>query len=94
MLAAFQLFIVQPWLIALPALVFLALWWWSRSRFALAAAILWALYGVWEWSIHAGLACDGECDIRVDLLAIAPVLLLVSVAAIVRAIQKLRRHTR
>lgn len=94
MLAPFQLFIVQPWLIAIPAVAFLALWGWSLSRFSIAAAILWGAYGVWEWSIQAGLACDGECDVRVDLLAIAPVLLLVSAAAIVRAIQKRRRRAR
>lgn len=92
MLAPFQLFNVQPWLVALPSLAFFALWWWSRTRFALAAAVLWALYGVWEWSIAAGYACDGECDIRVDLLAIAPVLLLVSVAALIRSVQKRRRR--
>lgn len=91
MLAPFNLFIVQPWLALLPALVFAGLWLWSRSRTALAAAVLWALYGAWEWSIHAGYACDGGCDIRVDLLLIAPLLLLVSAAGVVRAIVDRRR---
>lgn len=92
MLAPFQLFIIQPWLIVIPMLAFLALWGWSRSRFVLGAAILWVLYGAWEWSINAGYTCNGDCDIRVDLLAIAPVLLLISAAAIVRAFQTQRRR--
>lgn len=91
MLAPFNLFIVQPWLALLPALAFLGLWLWTRSRTALAAVVLWALYTAWEWSIQAGYACEGDCDIRVDLLLIAPVLLIVSVAALVRSIGRRRR---
>ena len=72
MFALFTGFIDQPWLAAAPALGFLGLWMLTRLRSALTAAVLWGLYGAWEYAIWAGHACSGDCNIRVDLLLIVP----------------------
>lgn len=50
---------------------------WRRSgrTGVLAWALLWAAYAVYESLVHARVLCSGECNIRVDLLLIYPVLL-------------------
>lgn len=47
----------------------------------IAAAILWLLYGVYEILIGSGVLCDANCNIRVDLLLIWPVLLVTTLLA-------------
>ena len=46
------------------------------------AAILWVLYAAYETAMHFRLLCSGECNIRVDLLVIFPMLWIVSIAGI------------
>ena len=80
-------FIVLPLLAV--ALGLLAMWCMTLSRkiiFSVAGG-LWLLYGVYESLMYARILCSGECNIRVDLLLIYPILLIVSVAAGVRAVK-------
>jgi hypothetical protein len=52
----------------------------------LAAAASWAVYAVYETAIAMRFLCSGDCDIRIDLLAIYPALLaLTFIAAIAGA---------
>lgn len=46
------------------------------------AAAIWLLYGLYETGIRLRLLCSGECDIRIDLLVIYPLLAAVSVIAL------------
>ncbi len=91
MFALFTGFIDQPWLAAAPALGFLGLWMLTRLRSALTAAVLWGLYGAWEYAIWAGHACSGDCNIRVDLLLIVPGLLVATAIALIMAVRWGRR---
>jgi hypothetical protein len=50
----------------------------------LAAAVAWALYAGWEWLVQAR---TPEANIRVDLLAIWPVLAIFSVWALFRSLR-------
>lgn len=52
----------------------------ARRRVAVVAGIAWALYGAYEFGMQQRWLCSGECNIRVDLLLIYP-LLLVGLAA-------------
>jgi hypothetical protein len=70
----------------IPLAIFLALFVWSRSRLALVAAFLWALYVPYELAMKHRILCSGECNIRVDLLAIYPALILMPVLAAVTAV--------
>lgn len=74
--------IAMPWAAFIVAAVMLALWRHSGAWIVLATAVLWGLYGVYEGLIQFGVICSGECNIRVDLLLIYPLLLLTSVIAI------------
>lgn len=72
----------QPWLALIPAALLAALYWVSHRKLALAAAACWFCYLPYEWGMKLRILCSGECNIRVDLLLIYPLLLLVSLAAI------------
>jgi hypothetical protein len=43
--------------------------------------VVWGLYAAYETGMHQRWLCTGECNIRVDLLLIYPILLIVSGAA-------------
>src|SRR4051812_27998251 len=88
------IFIARPWVALLPAVLFAALWWISRSRMAAAAAVAWLLYVGWEYTIKLHWTCSGDCDIRVDLLLLYPALGLLSVLAAAFGIASLVRRMR
>ena len=78
-----SLFVVTPWLALLPALAFAAAAWWRGGRAGWVAAGVWALYAAYEMGMRRRWFCTGECNIRVDLLLLHPLLLLGSLAAVV-----------
>ena len=56
----------------------------TRSRLVLVTGALWILYGIYEYLMQIRVLCSGECNIRVDLLLIYPILLVYTIASIVR----------
>ena len=74
--------IAQPMLVLVPAGLLTILYFLSRQRVLLVAVASWFCYLPYEWGMKLRILCSGECNIRVDLLLIYPVLLLVSLAAI------------
>lgn len=85
-------FISQPWFALIPAAVFLLLYRLSRHKLAAAAAVAWLLYALYEYCMHRRWLCTGECDIRIDLLLLYPLLLVMSAAAAVAAIVAISRR--
>jgi hypothetical protein len=81
------LFIQWPWLALVPAALLFALWRRSDRRVAAIAALAWAIYAPYEFAMKARWLCSGECDIRVDLLLLYPLLLVLTVTAIIAAIR-------
>jgi hypothetical protein len=79
--------IAYPLLALLVGLAFAGLWWWRGHRAAAIAALAWGGYGVYEMLMKARVLCSGECNIRVDLLLIYPLLLAVSVAALYKSLR-------
>lgn len=48
----------------------------SRTRRGLAVVVMaWAAYAVYEYLMYRRVLCSSECNIRVDLLLIYPLLL-------------------
>jgi hypothetical protein len=78
----------HPWSALLVAGGCVALWWWSRSKVAFAAAIAWAGYAGYEYLMFARILCTGDCNIRVDILFVYPLLLLVSILAVAAGLWK------
>lgn len=71
--------------------MFVALWLFARAPGALVAGIAWLLYAPYEFLMYTRVLCSGECNIRVDLLLLWPVLLGISLAVPIRfLIRRLR----
>lgn len=74
--------ILQPWLASLPALGLFILFGLTRDAVARVAAWMWTVYALYELGMKYRILCSGECNIRIDLLVVYPLLLVVSVLAL------------
>ncbi len=72
------IFIKYPFLAAIIGLLLLGL---GRRRIVVVVGVIWLLYAAYETSMQQRWLCSGECNIRVDLLLIYPLLLVASGAA-------------
>jgi hypothetical protein len=91
LLSAMAFFIEYPLVAAVIGVLLLWLGRATRRRTAVAIGMLWLLYAVYEIGMHERWLCSGECNIRIDLLAIYPVLLLGSLAAAISLLRGPRR---
>lgn len=80
-----------PFLALVPGLVFLVLGLRTGSRVARAVGVVWCLYCLYEYGMKARVLCSGECNIRVDLVLLYPILIGWSLAAIVSVVRRRRR---
>jgi hypothetical protein len=88
----FAVFIHSPPAALIPAAAFGAGYAWNRRATTLVAAIAWTLYALWESLIYARVICRGDCNIRVDLLFLYPVLWIVSIAGVIGLLMGRRRR--
>jgi hypothetical protein len=79
-----------PSLALVPAVLFGALYSTHRRRPLLIAALAWLAYVPYEYGMKLRILCSGECNIRVDLLLLYPILAILSIAAVVSAIRARR----
>jgi hypothetical protein len=79
------LFIAFPWLALVPALTFALLGYRSRRVLPWVVAVVWLLYTAYETAMARRILCSGECNIRVNLLLLYPVLAAFSIAAAITA---------
>jgi hypothetical protein len=79
---AMAVLIEYPLLALAPAAVFAALFALSKSRIAIAVGLLWFAYFPYEYAMKLRILCSGECNIRIDLLALYPILILASLAGV------------
>ncbi len=91
-LAVFAVFVVFPPGAAIVGLLFFCGFIRQRRYSALAAALLWWTYAVYESLMYLRILCTGECNIRVDLLLIYPLLLLASLVSVILMILQRRTH--
>jgi hypothetical protein len=84
-------FIEHPILAAVIGIVLLGLGRSARRRAAVAIGVVWLLYALYETGMQRRWLCSGECDIRIDLLVIYPVLL---VSLVVAGASLVRRPSR
>ena len=82
-----SLLIEHPALAALVGALFFVAYRASRQRVVGAAALAWLAYGGYEGAMQRRWLCSGECNIRVDLLMIYPVLLVLSVLALTQLVR-------
>lgn len=76
---------LAPSIVALVlGVMFTLLWLSTRLPGALLAGVAWVLYAAYEFLLYKRVLCSGECNIRVDLLLLWPLLLGVSLAVPIR----------
>ena len=76
-----SLFVEYPILAAALGGICLVLYVVSRRPSSAVAAVAWLAYAAYETAMRLRWLCTGECNIRVDLLLIYPVLLMISAVA-------------
>ena len=76
----FTLFIRFPFLAMIPAISFGAIYLRSGKKTLGVISGIWLLYCVWEALLHWRILCTGECNIRIDLLFLAPILWIATLA--------------
>jgi hypothetical protein len=76
-------FIIAPYLALIPSIIFFYFYFKSKRWVVLIAGILWIVYSVYETGMMLRMLCTGECNIRIDLLLIYPLLIFVSISALV-----------
>ena len=81
LLSTMAIFIEYPMLAAVIGVALLGLGRRTGHRTAVGVGIVWLLYAVYETGMQRRWLCSGECNIRIDLLVIYPVLVLGVVAA-------------
>ena len=68
---------------ALAGALLLSLLWLRYRRPTIGgAALLWVLYAGYEYLVAIRVLCSGDCNIRVDLLLLFPMLLIAAVGAV------------
>lgn len=73
-----------PLLAVLFGLLIVACFKLAHSHLLLATGSMWIGYGIYEYLMQIRVLCSGECNIRVDLLLIYPILLTLTLASLVR----------
>jgi hypothetical protein len=81
-MGAMSILIEYPLIAVIPALAFAGLYRLTRRPFVIVVALAWMLYGIYEYAMQERILCSGECNIRIDLLAIYPVLAVASLVAL------------
>jgi hypothetical protein len=81
------IFIQYPWLAAAIGVLLLGLGRGRRRPTAMVVGVIWLLYAAYETGMRLRWLCTGECNIRVDLLLIYPLLLALTVVGIVSVIR-------
>lgn len=71
-----------PVLALLPAALLAAFFIRCRRTIVLVAALTWFIYFLYELAMKLRLLCSGDCNIRIDLLVIYPILAGITVTAV------------
>jgi len=93
MWSVFNIFVQAPYLIAIPLAIVAWLRWRRATMITNIALGLWGLYLIWEFSIWFGFGCDPDCDIRVDLIVLAPLLIAVTLLAAWSAFRPVKENS-
>jgi hypothetical protein len=87
---AMAILIEYPVLAGVIGLLLVGLGRWAGRRIVLGVGLIWLLYAVYETGMQQRWLCSGECNIRVDLLLIYPLLLVAFAVAVVSLLRAVR----
>jgi hypothetical protein len=75
------IFIAYPWLAAAVGVLFVGIGRWTNRAAVVGVGVAWLVYAAYETGMQQRWLCTGECNIRVDLLLIYPILVVASTIA-------------
>jgi len=78
---ALGIFIIFPLGAALIGIIYLRMSYKLKAIFSFITGLLWVAYSIYEYLMYVRILCTGECNIRVDLLVIYPLLIVASLLA-------------
>ena len=84
------IFVIFPFGAALIGALYVRLFLKRKTITSAIAGVLWIVYAIYEDLMYSRVLCTGECNIRLDLLLILPVLLAFSLLATMRYYRKPR----
>jgi hypothetical protein len=84
------IFMQHPWLAAIIGILLVGLGRSRGRRTAIVVGVTWLLYAAYETAMQLRWLCSGECNIRVDLLLMYPLLLAATVVGIVSLLRARR----
>ena len=73
----------KPWVALIFAMTFFILYATTQKRFVLIVGFFWLAYCIYEYGIKFRVLCSGECNIRIELLLVYPLLVLLSLVGLV-----------
>jgi hypothetical protein len=79
--SALGVFVGYPWLAAVIGLALVVQGRRARRSGVVAVGVMWGVYAAYETGMQQRWLCTGECNIRVDLVLIFPILLISSAIA-------------
>ena len=88
------IFVAYPLGAVLVGAIFLVLYRHAARRRLLVTGVVWILYAAYEYGMKQRILCSGECNIRVDLLLLYPLLFLLSTLALISYTLFLRNRYR
>jgi len=83
-------FIQWPLAALAPAAILGAAFFFNPRKLIGITALLWLGYAIYESLMKARVLCSGECNIRVDLLLISPLLWILTIVAVVQFFRRKR----
>lgn len=82
-------YISSPIVALIPAILFGLIFFKIRGKLIGVTAILWLLYSIYETLMFLRITCSGDCNIRVDLLLIYPLLIIFTAGALSQIREKI-----
>ncbi len=75
---AIGLLIIFPLGATIIGAIYLRMYFKVKAKLSLVTGVLWVMYSIYEYLMYTRVLCTGECNIRIDLLLIYPMLLALS----------------
>ena len=89
-LGIMAIFTQYPWMAAVVGVLLIGLGRARARRTAMVVGVIWLLYAAYETAMRLRWLCSGECNIRVDLLLIYPLLLATTIVGVVSLLRARR----
>ena len=86
--------IIFPFGVTIVGTLYIRMFFKLRTKLSMLTGILWILYSIYEYLMYIRVLCTGECNIRVDLLLIYPLLIALSLISIILYYRKKAKLTK